>query len=49
MILILTAKSKQYCEIKKTGIRDTGPYKILALARLGFELMAQPDLNCFKW
>lgn len=35
MILILTAKSKQYCQIKKTGIRDTGSHKILTLARLG--------------
>jgi hypothetical protein len=37
MILILTAKSKQYYEIKKTGIQDTGPLKILTLARLYFK------------
>ncbi len=35
MILILTAKSKQYCEIKKTGIRDTGSHKILNMELLG--------------
>ncbi len=37
MILILTAKSKQYCEIKKTGIQDTGRLKLLTLPRLDFK------------
>ena len=37
MIVILTAKSKQYCEIKKTGIKDTGPYNLSTLARLYFK------------